>query len=284
MEEAESVNIIIIDGGSTDNTLTIAKDYDCEIVIKKGMYSNGINGARNYGLKLCISNYYWQVDADNEFLEKDFLIKIMEPFDNDPKIQISVPIPTVINDSKSFSNFLILQDLRGLESVMNRGIDRGDYVVMDDLDYGLSNGSIIKKQALNSVGGYDFDIRTLTRLRINKLSRGAIVKGAHYRHYSTTGVVDYTRKLNRRGRLYSSSLKQKEGFIIPINNADLRMIGSKTRSASLTEVFSSSLDLLSEEKNAIWIWGLLYPFLFFVAGILNPINSVRTFMGFLRNG
>ena len=284
MEGAESVNIIIIDGGSTDNTLDIAKEYDCEIVVKKGMFSTGINGARNYGLKLCKSNYYWQVDTDNEFLEKNFLVKMMEPFENDPKIQISVPLPSLIDDSKSFLNFLTLYDLRQLEGVMKKGNDYGDYVVIDDLDYGLSNGSIIKKQALDSVGGYDFDIRTLTRLRIIKLSRSAVVRGAHYRHYSITGIIDYMRKLNRRARLYSGLLTEIENFIVPIKYLDLMKIDSKTRSASLIEVFSSSLDLLSEEKKAIYMWGLLYPFLFFAVGVLNPIRSVKTFMLFLTLG
>lgn len=283
MEGTESINVLIIDGGSTDNTLDIAKKYGCEIIVREGMYSNGINGARNYGLKLCKSDYYWQVDSDNEFLEKDFLVKIMEPFENDSKIQISVPFPAVIDDSKSFSNFLTLHDLRELESIIKNGNDYGNYVVVDDLDYGLSNGSVIKKSALDSVGGYDFDIRTLTRLRINKLSKSAIIKGAHYRHYSTAGIIDYIKKLNRRTKLYSNLLREKDSFIVPINSIDLRKIYSKTRSTSLFEVFSNSLDLFSMEKNSIWLWGLLFPSFFLVAGILNPISSIRTFMFFMSD-
>ena len=284
MEGTESINVVIIDGGSRDRTLEIAKEYGCEIIVREGMFSTGINGARNYGLKLCKSDYYWQVDSDNEFLEKDFLVKIMEPFENDSKIQISVPIPAIIDDSKNFLNFLTLHDLREFEGIIKRGYDCGNYIVINDLDYGLNNGSVITKNALNSVGGYDFDVRTLTRLRINKLSKSAIVKGAHYRHYSTTGIVDYMRKLNRRAKLYSSLLREKDSFIVPINYYDLRKIDSKTRSTTLVEVFSNSLNLLSEEKNAIWIWGLLFPSLFFGTGILSPISSVRTFMFFLRVG
>lgn len=282
MEGTETINIVIIDGGSRDSTLEIAKEYGCEIIVRKGMFSNGINGARNYGLKLCKSDYYWQVDSDNEFLEKNSLIKIMEPFENDPTIQISVPIPAVYDNSKSFPNFLVLYDLRELEGIIKNGHDYGDYIVIDDLDYGLSNGSVIKKHALDSVGGYDFDIRTLTRLRINKLSKSSIVRGAHYQHYSTTGILDYIRKLNRRTKLYSSLLREKNGFIVPINYRDLGKLDSKTRSTSLVEVFSNSLDLLSEEKNLIWIWGLLFPSLFFITGILSPISSFRTFMFFMR--
>ncbi len=283
MEESESINVVIIDGGSSDSTLEIVRKYGYEVSLIRRMYSNGTKGARNYGLKLCKSDYYWQVDSDNEFLEKDFLVKIMEPFENDSKIQISVPIPEVVDDSKNFLNFLTLHDLREIQSIMVRGKDYGNYTVTEDLDYGLSNGSIIRKHALDLVGGYDFDIRTLTRLRINNLSKSAIVKGAHYTHYSTTGILDYARKLNRRTKLYSTLLSNKESFIIPINYCNLREIGSKTRSTSLVEVFSNSINLLFKEKNAIWIWGLLFPSLFFIIGILNPISSVRTFMFFLRS-
>ena len=206
----------------------------------------------------------------------------MEPFEKDSKIQISVPLPAVINDSKSFSNFLALHDLREFERIIKNGKDYGNYVVMDDLDYGLSNGSVIKNSALYSVGGYDFDIRTLTRLRINKLSKSAIIKDAHYRHYSTTGILDYIKKLNRRAKLYSNLLEEKDSFIVPINSTDLRKIDSKTRSTSLLEVYSNSLNLLSTEKNLIWIWGLLFPSFFVIAGILSPLSSIRTFIFFER--
>lgn len=263
MKETELINVILIDGGSTDSTLEIARKYGYEVNLVKGMYSNGVKGARNYGLKLCKTSYYWQVDSDNEFLEKDFIIKMMEPFENDSKIQISVPIPQVIDDSKNFLNFLTLHDLREIQRLLVRGQDYGNYTVTEDLDYGLSNGSIIRKRALELVDGYDFDIRTLTRLRINNLSKGAIVKSAHYKHYSTTGILDYAKKLNRRTKLYSTLLSNKESFIIPINYNKSREIYSKTRSTSLVEVFSNSINLLFKEKNSIWGWGLLFPSIFF---------------------
>jgi glycosyltransferase involved in cell wall biosynthesis len=57
--------IIIIDGGSTDATLEICPKYGCKIYENKGMYSNGLTGARNKSLEYCNGDLYWQIDSDN---------------------------------------------------------------------------------------------------------------------------------------------------------------------------------------------------------------------------
>ena len=282
MEGSESVNMLVIDGGSTDNTLEIAKEFNSRIIIKKGMYSNGINGARNFGLKIMRSNYYWQVDADNEFLEKDFLINIMEPFRRDECIKISVPIPEVIDNSKSFNNFLCRMDQAGIYEILGSGKDFGGYVVVSDLNYGLSNGSVINKFALDAIGGYDFDIRTLTRMRIRNMSKAAIVKGAHYRHYSTKGLLDYTRKMERRVMLISELLNEKDNFIMPIDHKDVSSLDTKTKSFTLTNTIRTSLYTLTRERNFIWVWGLLFPLSFFGPAAFHPLRSTRLLRSFLK--
>lgn len=284
LNESSSVNIMIIDAGSKDETLKVAKDFGCEVHIRKGIYSNGINGARNFGLKFCKSNFYWQVDADNEFVGKDTLVNLLNPLIDDPELNISNPMPIRIDEQNNLMNYLIALDRLNMEKLMVRGNNSKEYVVINDLDYGLNNGSIIKKDALMKVGGYDFDIRTLTRMRLKKLSKSAIVRKSYYKHYSVRTLLDYTKKLSRRVKLYYWFLEnEKSNFIFPINSEEIKNLFPKTNSISPSSSLHQSAKMLIETRNLIWGWGFIFPLPYAIIAIRNPIKSIKVYRGFISD-
>lgn len=61
-------NIIIIDTGSTDNTINICKKYRCEI--HNFNWNGNFSDARNYALSLVDSDYFLFLDAD-EYFERE---------------------------------------------------------------------------------------------------------------------------------------------------------------------------------------------------------------------
>lgn len=93
----EKIEILIVDGGSTDRTLSISKDFRCKIVenpfvIHPKGRPLGIAKAKG-DLTLCL-------DSDNVLDSDDWLIKMVEPF-KDPEIFASEPLYYGARDNDS---------------------------------------------------------------------------------------------------------------------------------------------------------------------------------------
>lgn len=80
--------IIIADGGSTDNTLKIAKKYHCQVVVNK---LKTAESGKAIGLKNASGKYIALIDSDNILPGKNWLSKMLLPF-KDPQIIGSEPI------------------------------------------------------------------------------------------------------------------------------------------------------------------------------------------------
>ncbi len=64
-----NIEIIVVDDGSTDNSLSIIKSYDTRITWQSIPHSGG-NYARNLGLKLALGEYIQFLDADDYILPR----------------------------------------------------------------------------------------------------------------------------------------------------------------------------------------------------------------------
>ena len=74
--------IIIVDTGSTDNTIKIAEKYGAEIFFYK--WDNSFANARNYSLSKASKDWILIMDADDELKgeDKDKVIKLINNEDN----------------------------------------------------------------------------------------------------------------------------------------------------------------------------------------------------------
>ncbi|BCD68368.1 glycosyl transferase, group 2 [Nitratiruptor sp. YY09-18] len=61
--------IIVVDTGSTDRSIEIAKEYGCKVYEKEW---NGFADARNYAISKCEGEWIWHFDADFELEDKEF--------------------------------------------------------------------------------------------------------------------------------------------------------------------------------------------------------------------
>lgn len=73
------VNILIMDGGSTDNTLNITKKFDAKVIVRPDL-KNYPNKRLELGMNSIQSDIAIMFSADNRFREKDCLKIMMEPF------------------------------------------------------------------------------------------------------------------------------------------------------------------------------------------------------------
>jgi len=78
-QDFKDYEILLIDGGSDDNTKEIAKEFNCKILknpyrVEEKARIQGINKAKGEVIVL--------IDADNVIPEKDFFNKMLEPFED----------------------------------------------------------------------------------------------------------------------------------------------------------------------------------------------------------
>lgn len=73
-----TIEFIIIDGGSTDGTLEIIKKYRDKINVLVSEPDNGIYDAMNKGLKLATGKWGIFLNSGDSFAEKDTLLKVYE--------------------------------------------------------------------------------------------------------------------------------------------------------------------------------------------------------------
>ena len=85
---SKKIEILVIDGGSKDNTLAIAKKYPCKIIINR---KTEIIYAKHIGFLKSKGKYLMYLDSD-EILENSNSIQLkLEAFKSSPKIKAIVP-------------------------------------------------------------------------------------------------------------------------------------------------------------------------------------------------
>lgn len=91
--------IIIIDDGSTDNTVRIAKELAANDKRIKYFYqeNQGQSAARSYGVKHCVGDYVVFLDSDDELLP-DSLVRLVEALNKDKAAVMSYGSHIYINE------------------------------------------------------------------------------------------------------------------------------------------------------------------------------------------
>lgn len=79
MQNYDNYEIIIIDNGSTDNSLYICKDYESKNKSIKLVHEDinvGVAEVRNIGMRMAVGDYIIFIDSDDFWIKNDFLSKI----------------------------------------------------------------------------------------------------------------------------------------------------------------------------------------------------------------
>lgn len=176
--------ILIVDGGSTDNTLKIAKKYRCRI-IKNPLKT--AEAAKAIGLKEAKGEFIALVDSDNILPNTNWINKMLLPF-KDPEIIGSEPISFTYRPKSGYiERYSALIGANDPFAFFNGNYDRYSQLTkkwtnlkLETIDYPKylkinidnnrniptigANGTIFRKKFLNKYfkGHYFFDIDILT--------------------------------------------------------------------------------------------------------------------------
>ena len=247
--------------------------------IAPGMYSTGRSGARDYGLKHCRSEYYWQIDSDNFIVETTALRDLMRPFAEDKEVCLSVPIVITSPEFPAICNWLALEEHAKLEGILSEGRAQDGWILIRDLPFGIGNATVLKVSALKAVGGYDSDVRVLSRLRRSGLSCSALVPSSHYLHLSIDGPRELVHKIRSRVRRFGRmSSDELENYFVD-HTADRGTLSGQASVSVIGAPYRAITHVLRRDPRE-WGWGLAYPLLVGYAALSSPVNSLRTFYQF----
>jgi glycosyltransferase involved in cell wall biosynthesis len=151
-----NIEYIIIDGGSTDGTLEIIKNYQSKITISRSEKDNGIYDAMNKGLRLATGDYVLFLNAGDELYTPDTLTNV---FSLSPDADVYYGNTAVVNEQGT-----VLGDRR---------LKPPAKLTWKSLKYGMcvSHQSFIAKRSLCDLYNLDFSISADIDWVINVLKR-----------------------------------------------------------------------------------------------------------------
>ena len=76
---------LVIDGGSTNNTVKLAKDYNCRVVIRPDL-TEAEQVRASIGFKMAKNDIILIIQSDNIVTSKNWLLRMVQPFMDNPKV------------------------------------------------------------------------------------------------------------------------------------------------------------------------------------------------------
>lgn len=215
-----SIEIIVADGGSADDTIKIAEDFGC-VVISNPLKTGEAGKAA--GIKKARGEIIALIDSDNILPESDWLVRMVRPFEN-PLIVAAEPIEyTYRRSDGTLTRYCALMGMNdplcyflgnydrycvlsgkwtGLDI---RSRDSGDFLEIE-LEEGKiptigANGFMVRKEALKILQPRDylFDVDMVAELVRSGMRKFAKVKIGIVHLYGK-GLISFTRKQLRRIR------------------------------------------------------------------------------------
>ncbi|MGC8725544.1 MAG: glycosyltransferase [Thermoplasmata archaeon] len=193
------LEIIVSDGGSTDESIEISKKYGAKVIHNPKKTELGFEGGKNLAINHSTGELIAIVDADNILMEKDYIEQLAKPFIINGNISMSFPSPYI--PSKKECNLLckyfccLERDLFE-KYLQGKRYENWIEIVVDDII--VPNGAMIKKESLELIGGWDYDTEVGYRLVTSGLNKFAYVYTVHRWHIEMIRYKDVWKKFERR--------------------------------------------------------------------------------------
>lgn len=280
------LSVIVVDGGSTDPTIRVAQEFGCRLHVNPGQYGVGLDGARHYGEIKGSSELIWYLDSDNILEGRNAATDLSTPFVQDPSVNVSVPFIAVDPQGSDFNSWISQMELANLERIAAIGEPRDGWIRVEDLHYGLPNASIVRRSAVESVGGFDSDVAMLHRLRCAELATAALVRRSKFRNQQVVSAREFAakwrRRLGRYGQMDANALSKYFAHTERDWTLKPRTHGGIPGSSSDVLFHYPFLGLLRFFRTGkpVWLWGAAFPFVFSTAIAPNGVNAFRAFRNF----
>ncbi|MEM1554499.1 MAG: glycosyltransferase family 2 protein [Thermoproteota archaeon] len=272
----DKIEVIIIDGGSTDNTREIASHYKVRILKNPYRTQEGPNGGKAIGVKYSRGDILCFLDSDNIIYGSAWLRSMVYPLLEDENVVVCES-SRILNKRdpaiNRFCSYYVLEtDTRDPFILLPRTKDRilknkkqfyYTYYAINDIPC-LANGSTIRANILKSVGGYDYDTDVIYRL---------VAKGHKLFAQSTCGGIHHLYVMSF-SELITKAIKRIQGFLLRSERIGNKLFLSRRKSdlsialiKALFPVkkFTFALSKVRESRDIAWLY---YPVISFLVAIV----------------
>jgi len=296
--DQNKIEIIIADGGSTDQTLEIARNHGAKIIEEN---TGSPEAAKGTALKQAENEIILEIDDDNILPDKNWLVKMISYFDKEPEITGCYPWRYTYRKKDKILNryfslfgandpvawFLKKTDRQSYFSpdwkLSGKTQDKGDYFLVefdkDNLPTVGANGFLIKKQMLAKAEidpehFFHIDVNLdLVRQGFNKY---VVVKNDII-HRSGEGFWRYLKKRKRyMAELYLGDIQQRRYLIFNPQKDKLKIIAYSFYSLTFVGPIFHALRGYLKIRDPAWFLHPLICFsmfwIYFLAVIKNKFN------------
>lgn len=218
----DKLEIMVVDDGSKDNTLKVAKEFEKKGVRVYTKPNTGKANSLNFCLKKCSGELVGCLDADS-FVKSDALRKMVGYFE-DPKVMAVTPSIKIWKDD------CMLQKMQKMEYLMGVFL-RKVFAYLDSIHVTPGPFTIYRKKFFDKYGGYDEGNLTEdieVALRIQKY--GYRIENVMDANVYTIGPNKFKSLLRQRNRWYvgflTNVLNYKELFSLKQGNLGVLILPS----------------------------------------------------------
>ncbi len=265
----KNFEVIIVDGGSTDNSIEIIRKFDCKLV-KLNREEDNISRAYSIGVEISKGNLLLFTDSDS-CLPKDALEKINDMFNTEKDISAIVGMPD------AFCKFKNIASQHFNLRIHFNYLQMPDYI---PIIYGCF--SAVRRKAFFDVGGFDVDHTGVDDNDLGyrlsdkgyKIKLNKNIQTNHY-HYITFFKLlknDFIRasariKLMIRRRKFKQTFAEKRFISTPIAQIYSAMI--------IPFIFSSLIGLFFSLYSVFFMLFFLLLFYFFNKNYLSFLKRQK---------
>lgn len=200
----EKLEIIVVDDGSNDNTLKVARMYESKQVKVFSKPNGGKGSALNFALAKAKGEFIGALDADS-FVHRDSLKKIMSHFTEKDIVAVTPSL-------KVYGPKTVLQKIQYIEYLMGVFL-RKIFAFMDSIHVTPGPFTIFRKSFFDKYGGYDEnniteDIEVALRIQTHNLKIENAIDASVY----TVAPCKFKELMNQRVRWYCGFMQNTYNY------------------------------------------------------------------------
>ena len=274
------IEILALDGGSTDDTNEISKSLGAKIIHNPGQYPEGKGKGKWLGFRKARGEIVIFVDSDNKLVEKDWLKQMVNPLITDDKVNFCICKMAVVKSDKRINRYCSLMGTdpvaayKSIDSLLAlrklKLKDRGEYYTYNITlkNFIITGGYYfaVKKKTLEEIGGYTQDTDVVYNLAKKGMANVAIPKNAHVHHLIIDSVRNFYKKKVWWAEIYFRNQREGRDFDwIPNKFSEKMKLGLVILSYLLfIPSLITGVKMAIKDKESAW---LLHP-------IMGWLNSV----------
>ncbi len=193
------LEVIVVNDGSTDNSLAIAKKFECKNVRVFSKKNGGKSNALNFGIKKAKGEIIFSMDADT--IVEPYSLKRMIRYFKDEKVVIVSPAILVYNPKT------ILERIQHIEFLLGLFL-RKTFSFLNAIHITPGAFSAVRKSFFDKYGGYDEkNITEDLELTLRAQYHGYKVENAPNAPAYAVAEGKFIRLVKQRRRWYSGLMK-----------------------------------------------------------------------------